>query len=75
MTQQYLQLLNTSHTFCLIKRFYEITEENPNRVLKNDGDKLFKELLTNKIFSKQILSWNFKMEFCMNRELVWEFLG
>ena len=28
-----------------------------------DGDKLFKDLVTNKIFSKQILSWNFKMEF------------
>ena len=31
-------------------------EEKANHVLKTDGDKLFKDLLTNKIFSKQILS-------------------
>ena len=39
-------------------------------VLKTDGDKLFKDLLTNKI-----LSSNVKMELCLNRGLVWEFLG
>ena len=33
-------------------------------VLKTDGVKLFNDLLKNKIFSKQILSWNFKMNFC-----------
>ena len=44
-------------------------------VLKTDGDKLLKNLLTNKIFSKQILSWNFKIEFSLNRRLVSEFLG
>ena len=42
------------------------SEEKLNRVLKIDGDKLFKDLMTNKIFSRQILSWNFKMEFCLN---------
>ena len=41
---------------------------------KTDGDKLFKDLLTNKMFSKQILSWNVKMELYLNRGLVWEFL-
>ena len=51
------------------------SEEKLNHVLKIDGDKLFKDLLTNKIFSRQILSWNFKMEFCLNRGLVWKFLG
>ena len=51
------------------------SEEKLNQVLKIDGDKLFKDLLTNKIFSRQILSWNFKMEFCLNRGLVWKFLG
>ena len=50
-------------------------EEKLNHVLKIDGDKLFKDILTNKIFSRQILSWNFKMEFCLNRGLVWKFLG
>ena len=29
-----------------------------NHVLKKDGGKLFKDLQTNKIFSRQILSWN-----------------
>ena len=51
------------------------SEERLNHVLKIDGDKLFKDLLTNKIFSRQILSWNFKMKFCLNRGLVSEFLG
>ena len=37
------------------------SEEKLNHVLKVDGDKLFKDLLTNKIFSRQILSWNFKI--------------
>ena len=44
-------------------------------VLKIDGDKLFKDLFTNKIFATQILSWNFKMEFYLNRGLVWKFRG
>ena len=51
------------------------SEEKTNHVLKTDGDKLFKDLLTNTTFSKQILSWNFKMELCLKRGLVWEFLG
>ena len=51
------------------------SEEKLNHVLKIDGDKLFKDLLPNKIFSRQILSWNFKMEFCLNRGLVWKFCG
>ena len=44
-------------------------------MLNIDGDKLFKDLLTNQIFSGQILSGNFKMTFWLNRGLVWEFLG
>ena len=32
------------------------SEEKLNQVLKTDGDKLFKDFLTNKVFSKQILS-------------------
>ena len=51
------------------------SEEKLNHVLKVHGNKLFKGLLTNKIFSRQILSWNFKMEFSLNRGLVWKFLG
>ena len=35
------------------------SEEKLNHVLKNDSDKLFKDLLPNKIFSGQILSCNF----------------
>ena len=49
--------------------------EKLNHVLKIDGDKLFKDLLTDKIFSRQILSCNFKMKFCLNRGLVRGFLG
>ena len=30
------------------------------KLLKTVGDKLLKDLLTNKAFSKQILLWNFK---------------
>ena len=33
-----------------------LIEEKLNDVIKTDGDKLFKDLPTNKIFSKQILS-------------------
>ena len=44
-------------------------------VLKTDGVKLFTDLLTNKMFSKHILSWNFKIELCLNRGLVLKFLG
>ena len=51
------------------------SEEKLNHVLKTDGDKVFKDLLINKIFPKQILSWDFKVEFCLNRGLVWKFLG
>ena len=51
------------------------SEEKLNHVLKTGGDKLFKDLLINKTFSKEILSWNFKMEFCLNRGLVWKFLN
>ena len=57
-----------SLSICLIKSFMRLhcvelevsyvcsSEEKLNHVLKTDGDKLFKYLLTNKIFSKQILS-------------------
>ena len=51
------------------------SEEKANHVLKTDGNKLFKDLLTNKIFSKQILSWNFQMECCLNKGVVWKFIG
>ena len=74
-------------SICLTKTFSELIlcttwvfiviliEEKLNHVLKTDDDKLFNDLLTNKIFSKQILSWNFKMELYLKRGLVWEFLG
>ena len=52
-------------------RFHSWSEEKVNHVLKTDGDKLFKVLLINKIFSKQILSWNFKMEFWTGMEISW----
>ena len=51
------------------------SEEKLNHELKANCDKLLKDLLTNKIFSKQVLSWNFKMEFCLNRGHAWKFLG
>ena len=51
------------------------SEEKLNHVLKIDGDKLLKDLLKNKIVLRPILSWNFRMEFFLNRGLVWEFLG
>ena len=38
------------------------SEEKLNHVLKVDGDKLFKDLLANIIFSRHVLSWNFKMK-------------
>ena len=38
------------------------SEEKQNHVLKTDGDKLR-------------FAGNFKMELCLNRGLVWEFLG
>ena len=36
---------------------------------------LLKDFLTNQLFSKQIWSRNFSMEFCLNRGLLWEFVG
>ena len=85
-TQEYLQLLNTSHIYLSYKQSFvtlcrtwgslcRTRVFKLNHVLKTDGDKLFKDLLTNKIFSRQILSWNVKMELCLNRWLAWEFLG
>ena len=74
-------------SICLMKKFHEVpcvelevsqlcwSEEKVNHVLNIDGDKLFKYLLTNKVFSRQVLSQNFKMKFCLNRRLVWELLG
>ena len=50
-------------------------EEKLSHILKIAGDKLLKDLLTNKIFFRKILSWNFKMKFCLNRRLVWDLLG
>ena len=44
-----------------------LSEEKLNHVLKSDDDKLIKDLLINKIFSRQILSRNFKMDLCLNR--------
>ena len=43
--------------------------------IKTDGDKLFKDLLTKKIFSKKGLSGNFKIKLYLNRGLLWEILG
>ena len=69
-----------------IRRFYKATlsrtsgsylcwsEEKLNHVLKTDHVKLFTRLLTNKILSKHILTWNFKMELDL-RGRVWKFLG
>ena len=51
---------------------FEVSSEKQlNRVLKTDGNKLFKDLLTNKIFSKQ----GVYLEFLLNRELVWKLVG
>ena len=47
----------------------------PTRITPNNSAKLFtKWQIFRQIFSKQILYWNFKMELCLNRGLVWEFL-
>ena len=51
------------------------SKERINHILKSDGDKSFKNLRTNKILSKKILSENLKLELCLKRGLVWEFLG
>ena len=50
------------YLFALKKSFMRLhwSEEKLNHVLKTDGDKLFKDLLINKIFSKEILSSNFE---------------
>ena len=51
---------------------FEVSSEKQlNRVLKTDDNKLFKDLLTNKIFSKQ----GVQLEFRLNRELVWKLVG
>ena len=60
---------------CVELEVSSCTGEKINHVSKTNGDKLFAYLLTNKIFStKQILPWNFKMDLCLKRTLVWEFL-
>ena len=52
-------------SICLIRSFDKVTQCRTwgfivmlNHASKTDGDKLFKNLLTNEIFSKQILTWN-----------------
>ena len=51
---------------------FEVSSEKQlNRVLKTDSNKLFKDFLTNKIFSKQRVY----LEFRLNRELVWKLVG
>ena len=72
---------------CPIEGFYKVTFSRTrgfivmliwgkiNHVLKTDGVELFTDLLINKIFSKDILSWNVKIELSLNRGLVWKFLG
>ena len=62
---------------CLIEKFHEVPlcRSWAFIVMLTWGDKLFKDLLANKIFSRQILSLNFKMKFGLNRGLVWKFLG
>ena len=54
------------YLFALLKSFMRLpcvelevssrSEEKLNHVLRTNGNKLFKDLLTNKIFSKQVLS-------------------
>ena len=51
------------------------SEENPNQVLKTNEVKLFKDLLRNKVFPKQIFLWNLKMKLSFSRGLVRKFLG
>ena len=75
-----------SYLFRFTRRFCEVTrpepevsllcrsEENLNHVLKTNNRKIFKVLLTNKIFSNEDLSWGFKMELCLNRGLSSNFL-
>ena len=50
------------------------SEEKLNHVLKTDGDKLFIDLLINKVFSKQILSWNLKWIFVWTGDWYGNFL-
>ena len=63
MTQQHLQLLNTFHIYLSYKKRFmkfpcvelEVSylswfEKKLNHALKIDGDKLLKDLLTNKMF-------------------------
>ena len=49
--------------------------EKLRHVFKTDGDKIFKDLLTKKIFCKQILSWSSMIELLLNRGLLWGFVG
>ena len=80
-------VLQLNSTYGLMKKFHEVTFcrtvdmrkmliwGNNKHALKTDDDKLFKDLLINKIFSQQILSSNFKMELCLKKGIIWGFLG
>ena len=48
-----------------------VSEEKTNQLLKISGDWLFKDLLTNKQFSVEILTGSLIMLDSENRELVW----
>lgn len=52
-----------------------LIEKKLSHVIKTDGGKFFKDLPINRIFSKHILSWNFKMELYLSRrtnmEIAW----
>ena len=59
----------------ILVRFLPHSDWIPTRITPNNSAKLFtKWQIFRQIFSKQILYWNFKMELCLNRGLVWEFL-
>ena len=52
-----------------------VSEEKTNQLLKREGKRLLIDLLINNIFSKLILSLNFKTAAFLNKGLVWEFQG
>ena len=49
--------------------------EQLNNVLKTSREKLLKVLRKNKIFTKQVLFENFKIELCLNKEPIGWKLG
>ena len=54
----------------MILKVYVRSDGTKRNIAKTNDVKIFTDLLTNKMFSKNILSWNFKIELSLKKGLI-----